>query len=79
MKPWNLRPLVLLINLRSLQSVPFSASHDQVVEKTLANKFKKNINEDVTTVKNQVQETISKAMDNVVTSRVEMAVRSIIE
>ena len=42
-KPWDLRPVVLLKSLESSQSVENSASQDQVAEGNIAGKIKKKV------------------------------------
>ena len=50
MKPWTLEPVVLLIILEFPQSVKGYVSHDQVIERNIVKKIRKEVNNAVTIV-----------------------------
>ena len=55
------------------------AIQDQVIEKNIADKIRKEVDGALMSVENRVHDAMLTAMDNVVIPRIEMAVRSITE
>ena len=53
-------------------------NHDQVIEKNIADKIKREVDEVVMAVENPMRDAFLKAMDNVVILKVAMAERSIL-
>ena len=62
----ELRPLDLIIILESPHSSKNSSSQDQVIEKNIADKIRKEVDNAVMSFGNRMYDAISTAMDNVV-------------
>ena len=63
--------------LRNVTLRENTASHNQVIEKNIAGRVRKDVDNVVAAIEKQVHDAISTAMDSLVMPRVEMAERSI--
>ena len=77
MRPWNLRRMVFFKIFGKITVGENSACQDRIIEKNIDGKIRNAVDNAVLTVWNWVHDAILTPMDNIVTSRVGMAVRTI--